>query len=80
MAIGYSYLAFLDLELGKHAAAANLYNKATSYYQLARDERGVAKCFGNLADIYESTGQRGRAWRQLLFWSICCPPLKPRKM
>lgn len=61
MAIGYSYLAFIDLESGKHAAAANLYKKAIIYYRQARDERGVAKCLGNMADIYESTGQGDRA-------------------
>ncbi|QNF33369.1 hypothetical protein HUW51_11790 [Adhaeribacter swui] len=61
MAIGYSYLAFIDLESGKHAVAADLYNKAITYYRQAHDERGVAKCLGNMADIYESTGQGDRA-------------------
>ena len=61
MATGYSYLAYIDLQSGKHASAAELYNKAISWYRQANDERGVAKCLGNMADIYESTGQGDKA-------------------
>jgi len=61
IATGYSYLAFNDLEDGKHASAADLYNKAITWYREAKDERGVAKCLGNMADIYESTGQGDKA-------------------
>ncbi|MCU7550711.1 sensor histidine kinase [Chitinophagaceae bacterium LB-8] len=61
IATGYSYLAFIDLEAGKHASAANLYNKAIIFYRQAKDDRGIAKCLGNMADIYESTGQGDRA-------------------
>ena len=61
IATGYSYLAYIDLQSGKHASAADLYNKAITWYRQAKDERGVAKCLGNMSDIYESIGQGDKA-------------------
>src|SRR5215213_5020206 len=54
IATGYSYLAFIELQEEHHDAATDLYNKAIVYYKKANDERGVAKCLGNMADLYES--------------------------
>jgi signal transduction histidine kinase len=61
IATGYSYLAFIELQEEHHAAATDLYNKAITYYRKANDERGVAKCLGNMADLYESRGQGDKA-------------------
>jgi len=61
IATGYSYLAFIELQEQHHAAATDLYNKAIIYYKKANDERGVAKCLGNMADLYESRGEGDKA-------------------
>jgi signal transduction histidine kinase len=61
VATGYSYLAFIELQEEHHTAATDLYNKAIVYYKKANDERGVAKCLGNMADLYESRGQGDKA-------------------
>jgi len=61
IATGYSYLAFIELQEQHHTAATDLYTKAIVYYKKAKDERGVAKCLGNMADLYESRGEGAKA-------------------
>ena len=61
VATGYSYLAFIALQEEDHVSATDLYNKAITWYRKANDERGVAKCLGNMADLYESSGKGDKA-------------------
>lgn len=61
IATGYSYLAFIALQEEDHKSATELYSKAIEWYEKANDERGVAKCLGNMADLYESSGQGDKA-------------------